>query len=462
MTRCPSQGWFKAIAICAFFLVCTNCPTKVLAQSSSVDTSPNLAPSRTVSLKASFDQAFNNNKEVIAAKYNVDISKAAIRIAGAVPNPRFNLQYGWGPAFEIIIAGNPQQFGFQNQLRTGGTRTKLINFARANFRTSELQVAALLFDIHNRVRRAYAELAAAEAYSDLIESERKVAIELLKTTVERFLEGKVAQSDEFQARLGVLQFETQRLQAQARLQVASSALSLITGEVPKSIEVIDVDDNGLFKLSADRTDLVPPPNKVLPPLEQLFPVAFSERPDLKVAIQQKFADRRALSVARAQRIPDLFIDTGYQFTTFKKQQPYGLFPGTVRNSPGCYINASFEVPIFYQHQGETSQAKEVLLQDYEQISQLEWQIATDVVTSYEAVAVARANITKYQRDLLPSAAKVSRLARRSYEEGKTDLATAILAKQQYQQILTSYFDAVVTYQTSWADLEKAMGVPLKL
>jgi outer membrane protein, heavy metal efflux system len=63
--------------------------------------------------------------------------------------------------------------------------------------------------------------------------------------------------------------------------------------------------------------------------------------------------------------------------------------------------------------------------------------------------------------LLPTASQVARIARRGYEVGATDLASAIVAQQQYQQILSNYFDAVVAYQTAWADLEKAVGLPLK-
>ena len=54
------------------------------------------------------------------------------------------------------------------------------------------------------------------------------------------------------------------------------------------------------------------------------------------------------------------------------------------------------------------------------------------------------------------------MSRRGYELGKTDLATAILAQQQYQQLLSSYFNAVVAYQNAWADLEQAIGVPVVL
>ncbi len=417
---------------------------------------------RILSLRASFDRAVENNKEVIAAKYNLPVSQAGIQIASAIPNPRFSLLYGFGPAFTVILAGNPQQFGWQQDIQTAGKRSKNINLARANYRTAQLQVAAVLFDVHNRVRRAYAELAAAEAYQDLIEAERKIALALMSTAAHRYEAGKAARSETLQAELGVLQFDTQRNQAQARLQRASVALSAIIGEVPRRVEVIDVDDNGIFKISAESTDLVPPPNRPLPLLEKLLPPAYAERPDLMVALQQAFADRRALTVAKAQRIPDLFIDSGYQFTTLKKQQPYNLFPGRVHNQPGVYLNVNSELPIYYQHQGEVSQAKATWLQDFDQIDQLKAQIATDIVTSYEAVSVARANIAKFQKELIPAAAEVARIARRSYQVGKTGLAAAIIAKQQYQQVLSSYFDAVVTYQNSWADLEKATGAPLQL
>jgi outer membrane protein, heavy metal efflux system len=432
------------------------------ASAQEVDPNISVSPERTISLKASFDKAIDSNKEVIAAKYSLPVAKAAIAIASAIPNPRFNLLYGFGPAFTIIIAGNPQQFGWQQQIQTAGKRGKQINVARANYRIAEFQIAALFFDVHNRVRRAYAQQAAAEAYAELIESERKVALELVNVAQRRFDAGKAARSEVLQAQLGVLQFDTQRIQAQTRLQQATAGLALIIGETPEHVEVIDVDDNGIFKLSTEKTDLVPPPAVALPTLQSLLPTGYAQRPDLKLAIQQAYSDRQALTLARAQRIPDLFVDSGYQFSTFKKNQPFNLFDGTVHNQPGAYLNLNVQLPVYYQQQGEVAQAKSTWLQDFDQIEQLNWQIGTDIVTAYEEVAVARANISKFQKELIPAAAQVAKLARRGYEVGKRDLASAILAKQQYQQTLSAYFDAVVAYQNGWADLEKAVGVPLQL
>jgi len=428
-----------------------------------------VTPDRTISLQACFQTAFRNNREIASAMYNLPIAKAAIRIAGAVPNPHFTLLFGWGPEWSYIIAGQPEQFGWQFDLQTDGKRRKQLAVAHANYGVSEFTVAQVMFDVHNRVRRAYAEQAAAEAYAELIESQRRVALDLLRISQNRFAAGKAAGSEVLQAQLGVMQLDTQRNQAQARLQQATVALSLITGELPRRVEVIDVDDNGLFKLSAEKTDLVPAPDRQLPPLEELIPVAYKERPDLKVQVQQRLSDQKAVDLAKAQRIPDVFVDTGYQFTIFKKSQPYSLFnnpqtglPAALGNIPGCYLNVGIETPIFYQHQGEIAQAKATWLQDFDQIKQLRSQIATDNITAYEAVVGARANIYQFQKELLPLAALVAKQAFRRYQVGKADLASAILARQQYQQTLSSYFDAVVAYQNAWADLEKGIGVSLNL
>src|SRR6202022_3429456 len=104
---------------------------------------------------------------------------------------------------------------------------------------------------------------------------------------------------------------------------------------------------------------------------------------------------------------------------------------TVPNSPGCYLNVSLELPIFYHHQGEVAQSKATWLQDYDQLKQLESQIAADIVTAYEGGAASGANIYRFQKDFIPQAAQVAKQARRRYEVGRADLASAIIARQQY-------------------------------
>jgi cobalt-zinc-cadmium efflux system outer membrane protein len=431
----------------------------LLKASVGVVTSP--APTRTLSLATCFERAEHSNKEILSARWNLALGKAGITMAGAIPNPQFQLQEGFGPSFTSILTGQSEMIQWTQQFQTAGKRTKKIELAKANYGLADLQLEALRFDVHNRVRRAYAQVAADEAYAELIEAQRGVGVKLLAIADKRFRAGKAPQTEVLQAKLNVSQFDTQRNQAQIQLQQDSAGLALIIGEVPEHIEVIDVDDNGLFKLSAEKTDIVPTPANPPPSLERLLPTAYSSRPDLKVAEQQVFSSRRALTLARTRRIPDLFVGAGYQYAHFSPHQFQGLtpVPNTIGN--GVYVTVTAENPILYQYQGEVHQAAGNLRLSERQEDLQKCQVSTDVATAYNEVIVARANIFLFQKNLLPTAADVARIARRGYEVGATDLATAIVAQQQYQQTLSSYFNSVVSYQNAWADLEKAVGAPLR-
>jgi outer membrane protein, heavy metal efflux system len=418
------------------------------------------------SLNASFNRADSENKEILVAAANLNVAQAAIVIAKAIPNPTYSMLYGWGPAWAYVIAGNGQQFGWAEEIQIAGRRTKKYAVAHASFLQSALQIEAVRFDVHNRVRRAYAELAAAEAYENLIESQRTVAVKLLDISKKRYDAGKAPGAEVLQAKLGVMQFDTQRNQAQGRLVQDSAALSQLLGDTPRVQEIIDVDENGLFKLSAEKSELVPQLDRPPPSIEALLPAAWRERNDLKAAIQQAYVNRKSLTLAKTQRFPDPTVGFQYYFSTYKpfQGQYYTPQPNArkVPFQPGYQLTVGEETPIFYQYQGQVNQAKATWLQQLKQNSLLRSQIATDITTAYEELLVSRANIKKFQIEVLPASLQVAQLARRGYELGATDLATAVLAQQQYQQTLSSYFDGVVAYQNAWADLEKAVGVPLRL
>jgi cobalt-zinc-cadmium efflux system outer membrane protein len=235
------------------------------------------APVRSVSLRECFEKAEKYNKDIAVARGNLAIAQAGIRLASAIPNIQFQLQTGFGPSFTELFTGQTQQIYFGERLQTAGKRSKQVNLARAHYELTQLQIESLQFAVHNRVRRAYAELAAAEAYDALVKAQKQVGGRLLNIAQTRFDSGKAPQSDVLQANLNVLQFDTQSNQAQGRLVQASAALALVTGEKPEHVEVIDVDDNGLFKLSAEKTAIVPSPALSLPPLPVLLSTAYERR-----------------------------------------------------------------------------------------------------------------------------------------------------------------------------------------
>jgi cobalt-zinc-cadmium efflux system outer membrane protein len=421
-------------------------------------TSPPITKS--FSLSTCFNFADEHNRDIAVAKHNLAIAKAGIRIAGAIPNPQLQVQTGFGNSFLFLFTGQTQQAFLTQQLLTAGKRTKKIAVARANYQITELQLAALRFDVHNRVRRAYAELAAAEAYEALIEDQREVAAKFLRIAKVKS-EASKDDSDLLQANLNVDQFDPQRNMSQGRLQQASTNLSLVTGVKPERVEIIDVDDNGLFKLSLQGTEIVPSPILQMPPLEQLIRTAFSARLDLKMALERVSMNRKAVALARAERVPDVSIGSGFTFASFAKNQPVGLANASNYFGEGAFFTMTTEAPVFYQHQGEIQQTLGTLRQSERQVELLKSQTAASTVADYNAVKVAKANLILYKEQLISTSASLAKLALDGYQAGTTDLSTALVAQQQYQQTLSSYFDTVVSYQTAWADLERDVGLPLQ-
>ncbi len=91
---------------------------------------------RKFSLSECFSKADQNNKEIALATSNLPIAQAAIVIAKAIPNPTYNMTYGFGPAWKYVIAGNNQQFGWNEEIQVAGRRSKKIGLARANVFTN--------------------------------------------------------------------------------------------------------------------------------------------------------------------------------------------------------------------------------------------------------------------------------------------------------------------------------------
>lgn len=382
---------------------------------------------------------------------NVDIARARLIIAGARPNPQFAMQYGFGDAYTKVIAGNTQQVGLNQLVETAGKRGARLRLAKENFELAQRQLDDLRFDVRCDVRKAYADTAAAEANVDLIENQRDVVERFVDLARKRVREGTAANGEEQQACLALDQFHALETYAYSKLRVACIRLDYLLGMEPD--RDLNVDDNGLFRLAADRTELVPGPDMDIPSLEDLLKSAYANRPDLKVAEQQLVASKYSVSLNRRQQVPDVLFGSGFVFSTYNTQRQ---FP----QQYGAYLNVNVDIPVFYNHQGEIAAARHSQVQSRTIIDQTKAQVKRDVYSAYEQLKAARSNIRLYQGHLLPDSKEVSLLAQKRYESGRSDIGDAIVGQQAYLNTMKAYFDTVVDYQNAWAELEKAIGAPV--
>ncbi len=402
-----------------------------------------------LSLSEAFTKANAQNPQLKAAERNLDLGKGDITIAGAIPNPQIQTQYGFGPTY--TEGGNPQQVILSQTVELGGKRDARINVANAQYKVTNLQLNAQRWDIHNQVRKAYAELAAAEANAQLVDTQVALVDQLVLIARKRVEAGVAPEAELLQAKLTRTQLDAQQAQAKGRIQNARIQLNGLFGEPPEENTVVS--DKGLFNLSVTKTELAPSPKVALPPVAALVEQAYAQRLDLKANIQQQEVARNQLRLVDAQRIPDLQLGLGYVFTTFTNDNP---------QTSGVLTELGVTLPVFYNQNGEAAKARATLEQTGLQLDASRRQTATNIYTAYRTLSVARENIIKYQNRILFDAEEVLKLAQESYQVGKTNLSSVILAQQSVQQVRSGYLDAIVAYQGAWADLESAVGVPLNL
>lgn len=429
-------------------------PLSVLAQSvTPPSTSANLSAS--LSLSESLEQADQNNPQLLAARGNLPISRAGITIAGATPNIQVGFQYGFGSVY--TAGGNPQQVQLTQTVELGGKRSARLGLANAQYQLATVQLDAQRLGVRDQVRRAYAELAAAEGYAKALEEQTKLVQKLLEIARKRFEAGAAPEADVLQAKLSRMQLEPQQKQVQNRIQTDLIQFNALLGTPLQ--QAIDVKDKSLFDLTVRKTELVPAPDAVFPPVEALLTRAYSRRLDLKTSQQQQEVARRQLSVTKAQRVPDLQLTAGYVFSTYTNAQD---IPSSLNGSQanGVFVGATVTVPLFYHQQGEAAQAQATINQASKQVAAQRQQVSADVQTAYRSLVTAAENVRQYRSQLLPASREVAALAQESYQVGKTNLASAIVAEQANQQVRSGYLDAVTAYQNAYADLEKAVGEPL--
>lgn len=407
-----------------------------------------------LSLKAAFDQAEQHNPEILKARQDVSMAEAGIISAGAIPNPQLATQFGFGPAWTKTIAGNTQQVGINQIVETGGKRAARLQLARSQKTAAMLQLDSIRFDLRTRIRRVYAELAAAQAFVRVIENQRALTARLVEIAIERFKAGSAPEAEIIQARLNLNQYDAQRNSAQGRIRQAQIQLSILLGE-PVAPNLIAI-DHGLFESESDSNDLVPQPDKPLPEESVLLQSAIGVRPDLLVAKQQLNVSTKQIALAKTQRIPDVILGSGFAYSTFKDLEPPN------KQQFGAYLNVNMDLPIFYRKQGEIMSARVSQDQARTQALIVQNRATAEVKAAYENVRLARANISKYRTQLLAAAQETVRLAELGYKYGRNRLSDVILAQQSAQQVNVGYFEAVVAYQNAWADLERSVGRPLEL
>ncbi|HEX8924904.1 MAG TPA: TolC family protein, partial [Terriglobales bacterium] len=237
------------------------------------------------------------------------------------------------------------------------------------------------------------------------------------------------------------------LQAEVEL-AKSSADYEITQQAQRSADVtlaalLNLKIGEPLNLSG-KVDEVPQP----PALDRLTDDAMNSNANLMKTAQDLTTEQRKLSLARAQRIPNVDITAGADFNS----------PPEFR--AGGKGGLAVTVPLFYRGQGEVaiSSARIELLRLT--LSSMRTNVSAEVAVAYFDYAAKAHQAQQYRDRIVPQSVRMEEMAEESYKAGKTNVLTLIDAQRRLNDVQKAYIDALIATQSSFATLEETVGVPL--
>jgi outer membrane protein TolC len=342
------------------------------------------------------------------------------------------------PGFHIPnIVGPFNYFALQASLsQTVANLTALDNYrsARATARASQYSLQDARDLITLAVGGAYLQVLAAQARVDAAESQLDTANAVFHQSTEQHTEGVLGRLNVDQSQVRTLTQQQQLITLRNDLAKQKINLARLTGLAP----------NAGYQL----TDSFPFSPAPVQSADAAVAQAEQQRADLKAAQSQVEAAARALSAARAERLPSVAVSGDYEVIGTNPAQSHGAFA----------VVGTLSIPLWQggRTAGDIAQAEAVLAQRQAELEDTRGQIEAQVREAYldlEAAAgqveVARKNVQVAQETL--------EMTRARMEAGVINTVEVVEAQQTVASAQLDLIDSVFAHNLAKLSLARALG-----
>ena len=453
------------ICICLFasYLVCLTAAGQ--------DSVPRV-PSR-LTLADAENLLLQRNLNVIAARYQVEASRAARLIATYKPNPVLTFGAEQFPVYSPLHdmprffstnsnAGAQPTYTFRldKLIERGGKRELRTEQADFQLKTSEAQMLDAVRNQLFQLRQAFNNAMLARQNLVLAEGTQQQYEQTEKLTQIKLDNGDLPALELYRVRAGKLQFQQAVLQAQAAYDQSTRDILNLLGARADQVTPRQTAQN--VSLAVDPQGNEFPPSLRAAVLEvvgtfdmrplmqtvaELRNIAIAQRPDVVAARNAFEGAGRGLLLAQAQRRKDL--DVSYEYQRVGDDHSVGFV---------------FQLPLFlYNNQQAAITQADMQRRAVEaQLKQTEFQALTDVEKAYRAYEASRRVLDLYNSENLMQVEKLKTISNVSFSEGAASLFEVLDAQRIYNQSMTAYNQAKADYQLSLWQLEQATGQQLTL
>ncbi|MDR1497590.1 MAG: efflux transporter outer membrane subunit [Puniceicoccales bacterium] len=382
------------------------------------------------------------NREIRAALARIEQGRAALGVSNAafLPSVGYNGTALHGDPKTTQLAG-PHGYmlggSVQWEVDLWGRVRRLNESARAQYFASNENKNAVVLALVAEIAVGYFNLRMLDAQVAIAEQTawtREAAWKLAKDRLEKDVGNAI---DALQFEADMIAAQTSVVSLKNAIVVQENALSLLLGELPKSVARKAVAES----------------NAALPPIPAGLPSdILLNRPDLRAAVQNVHAANAQIGAAVANYFPKISL-TGV--LGFVHPQLGHLLEGGNRQSQagGSLLGPIFDGgTTYYSVKAAEARTREAVL-NYEQTALNAFREVNDALSSLRA-ARERVALLRREAGVLTSALEKTR---RAYEAGKVALLPVLDADRNLFSVKLTLAEAQATELTAGVRLYKALG-----
>jgi outer membrane protein, heavy metal efflux system len=387
------------------------------------------------------EEAIKTNPEIEVAKRKVEAARARAWQATYLEDPEVNLE-AWGVPLKDpvryrsanpLIVGVRQKLPFFGKLRLKGEMAgQEVRMAEEEMRAKEQEVVA-------KVKVAYADYFMAtksvEIYKELLELIRHTSA----TAEGLYQVGRAPQQDVIKALLERTELLNKLTWAERDLLTSQAKLNTLLSRHPES------------PLGAPRElDLRSVPTQ----FAQLEKLAIEQRPELRALGSSISRSETALQLAeRNRKYPDFIV--GLQYWVAPDQSPRHMY------APMLTLTIPFSPWTKGKHDYEIEEALAERQAAKANLTAMKNMASLEVRETSAKIDAAMKSASIYRDGLLPQAEHSFQAAVAAYQTGSVNFTTLLDAQRTIRDVRMGYYKALVDYEQSRADLERAVGKELQ-
>jgi cobalt-zinc-cadmium efflux system outer membrane protein len=382
-------------------------------------------------------EALANNAEIKAGAQQNRIAETRLGTALALDDPQFGYRAWSTPLLQPWNLNQTQHmFMFTQNVPGKGKRELRYLIASGDAEIQTFLVEAKKREVVAMVRQAFYRLLRTYDQIRIHHDQAQLATRRIEATRIQYTAGKALQKDVLEAGVAHSRLAERLITFEFEADSARAELNTLMGRPPdSSLDVIG--EYGFLD--------------TLPTQQDLQSLATRSRPELLVFEAMRKQGLHKVQLAEKGRSPDFSISTGYM-----------LMPSGAMNRNGWLAEFSMTLPWLNRgkHDSEVlqAQAETAALQiEYERQRSF---VSREIREALIRAEAARRIVELYRKTLQPDLRNVSQAATVAYQTNQADLLSILETQNMSIEAEYALFDALLDYEQSLADLERAIGAPL--